>query len=165
MLEEGRINDISKWRRYSFIVIGIVVLVGIILLFISNIWQRPKPEVPLNKIVPVNIVIPKVTQSLLGEITAGFPKDIPLNGKTSVTKSYSATYPNTPAKQSSVEFISSKSPKENFDFYTKWAGYNSWKIINSSTTPVFSLYFRKLNEDINITIKGNSVNITYIIQK
>ncbi len=110
-----------------------------------------------------NIVTPQITQTLEGALPEGFPTDIPLNGKTAITQSYSATYPNSTAKQATISFTSSKSSKDNFAFYKKWASDNEWQIINQTDQDAIkSLYLKKDNSDINLVITPDSINISYV---
>src|SRR3989344_9217343 len=71
-----------------------------------------------------NIIIPKVTKTPSAKLGKTTHQNIPLNGKASVVESYSAEYPNSTAKQSTVIFMSLKSSDENFDFYLNWAEEN-----------------------------------------
>ena len=109
------------------------------------------------------ITSPTVTQSAPNQSVESFPDNIPLNGMSAIKQSYSATYPNSTVLQSTVIFTSSKNAKENFDFYKKWALDNAWQVINSSQKDnLSSLYLRKGNEDIKITITANNITISYV---
>lgn len=114
-----------------------------------------------------NIVTPEVVRisedNLQKEMPQGFPESIPLNGNTKVIESYSATYPNLTAKQSTISFESKNTQKQNYDFYLKWAKDNKWEIINQTNEETSkSLYLRKENKDLKIIIINNKVNITYV---
>ena len=128
-----------------------------ILLIAWSVWQS---EVKREE---SNIIIPKVTKTPSAELGKTTPQNIPLNGKASVVESYSAEYPNSTAKQSTVVFMSLKTPGENFDFYLNWAEENDWQVINSSRdSAVYSMYFKKPSEQMNITINESAVTITYV---
>ena len=142
------------------VVLIVVVIVGGYFVFKN---QTPKSKQEEQK--PKTVVIPQFARvsanNLQKELPINFPKEIPLNGKTKVLESYSATYPNLTAKQSTISFQSSKTPKENYDFYDKWAKDNEWKTLNSSQQEnLMSLYFQKNQTTLNIVI-NNKINITY----
>lgn len=59
----------------------------------------------------------------------GFP-EVPLNGKKNITNAYTLNYEGQPQNQKVVKFVSSKSVKENFNFYKDWATKNNWSILH-----------------------------------
>ncbi|MDO8523032.1 MAG: hypothetical protein Q7S12_01955 [bacterium] len=147
-------ENAPEWKNYAPIVLGIVLAV------ISIVWMIAQNNIPTSKYVQ-----PKITFSAEGEAVK-FPEDIPLNSKTKVVQSYSATYPGFSALQVTTVFASSVSVQESYDFYKNWALANGWQVINSyAGGSIFSLYLRKGTEDINITINKDSetsVSISYV---
>lgn len=140
----------------SLFVLGLIVALALISFGISIWSMRQKPIVEKLPNPQNNIVAPKITRALPAEIAEGFPKNLALNSKIEITESYSATYPNSSAKQATVEFISSKTPNANKNFYIQWAKDNGWDIVNSSEGDSISfLYFKKGFEQINITIRAS----------
>jgi len=169
-------QDIKFIKKEYLRIIGIAgVLIFVIVIFYfvdpAVFLQRKKAASEEPQSPAKNIVVPNITQAPPKEVAGGFPKNLTLNSKTAITGSYSATYPNSPAKQATVEFISSKSPEANFDFYTKWAKDNGWDVVNSSNNgdSISFLYFKKASEQINITIRssvkiaaGSDIVISYV---
>lgn len=147
----------NRQQFSSLFTLGLIVALALIS-FIISIWSmRQKPIVEKLPIQQNHIVVPNITRALPAEIAEGFPKSLPLNSKTEIAESYSATYPNSPAKQATVEFVSSKNQKTNVDYYTKWAKDNGWNIVNSSSSHSISfLYFKKAQEQISITIRASA---------
>lgn len=128
---------------------------------LSTPQQKPETPAPERK-----VVTPVVSMALPNKLAENFPKNIPLNAKTKLVQSYSATYPNSPVLQATVVFESSKSAAANYDFYLKWARDNSWQVVRATKSasegfPPF-LYFKKGNEIVSITIKAATVTISYV---
>lgn len=141
--------------------LAILAILALVFIWSKKIPYSKKSETP--KPAEVSVVTPQITQAPSGKTAEGLSANFPLNGKTKITESYSAAYPNSTAKQATVVFESSKTQKVNFDFYAKWAKTNIWQIISQSEGSALSfLYLRKGNEDINITITGKSVTISYV---
>lgn len=65
------------------------------------------------------------------ELPQGFP-EVPLNGKKEIMNSYTLAYAGLNQDQKTVDFISSVSVKQNFDFYKNWAEKNKFKILYST---------------------------------
>ena len=134
-----------------------VLVLLAILLIAWSVWQS---EVKREE---SNIIIPKVTKTPKAELGKITPQNIPLNGKASVVESYSAEYPNSTAKQSTIVFTSFKTADENFDYYSKWAKDNDWQIVNSSRdSAVYSLSLKKPSERMVITINKGTITISYV---
>ncbi|MDO8569535.1 MAG: hypothetical protein Q7R89_02030 [bacterium] len=154
MIEGLKDRDTQRWKSYAYLVIGIFILVIIILLIQSSINRKNTQNVETQA---NNIVVPIIVRANPKEVVEEFPETLVLNSKVEIIGSYSATYPDSSAKQTTVEFISSKNPEVNFDFYTKWAEDNEWQIINSSQSDLISsLYLKKAIEAINITIRSSA---------
>lgn len=155
-------QDAPQWRIYGFFVIGILALISIVLLIQNDIGKKNKADNTPDQ--PDNLIVPNIVRAEPNEVAEGFPKELVLNSKIEITESYSATYPNSPAKQVTVEFTSSKSADKNFDFYKNWAETNGWQIINADRTkpPVYSLYLKKPGEQVNITINKGTITISYV---
>lgn len=139
----------------------VLAVAGVLsLLAIFYVLSRPGKEVGQK-----NSIIPKfnIEKSPSGSIPESFPKDIALSGKRGENDAYTLDYHELGAKQSTVNFISFKSPVVNYEYYEKWAIDNGWQIINKvSFGEILGLYLRKGTEDINITIHGNEVNLSYL---
>ena len=140
---------------WFFLLAVVIILIFAYIFFIGSTLEKPQSKLD-------NIVTPNITEAPPQEIAEGFPKDLPLNSKISITQSYEATYPNSSAEHATVEFISSKSAEVNYNFYLKWAKNNGWDVINSSDNGGFVsfLYFRKVSEQINITIRASAKTAT-----
>ena len=167
-----RINDNMKISKIiGAVVLIIILLIGGFYVFKNKVWkigQEKQQEIKLK-----NVVTPQITKipedKLQKEMPVGFPKEIPLNGKTKVIESYDAAYAqNQNIKQATINFESSKSIKENYDFYSKWAKDNKWEIKDSKQENPMSLYGQKNQTILNITIipktspnTKSEVNITY----
>ena len=86
------------------IVLVIVLLVGGYFVFKNSGSKRLKPQ----EIIPKPLVTPEVARisedRLQKELPQDFLKEIPLNGKVKIIESYSATYPNSTVKQSTISF-------------------------------------------------------------
>lgn len=112
-------------------------------------------------------VTPQIIRSAPDRLPESFPENLPLYGKEKIIDSYNASYQvpgkNQAAKQASVVFKSSKSMKENYDYYANWAKENGWNIVNKADNEMLKfVYLRKNNnEDINITITKDKVSISY----
>ncbi len=154
MIEEPKYEDTQRWKSYVYFAISILVLLIIVLLIKNSINGRNSVDNPQNP--PDNIVVPNIVRAEPKKVADGFPQELTLNSRTEIIGSYSASYPNSSAKQTTVEFISSKNPEVNYNFYIKWAEDNGWQIVNSSKSDlIFSLYFKKTSEAINITIRSS----------
>lgn len=163
---EGQQNE---QKTESFIsdkikIIAVIIIIAVlgIVFYAARVGRKPEQEKQEIK----NVVTPEVVRisegNLQKEMPQGFPESIPLNGKTKVIESYSATYPNLTAKQSTISFESKNTQKQSYDFYLKWAKDNKWEIINQTNEETAkSLYLKKDNKDLNIVI-NNKVNITYV---
>lgn len=167
MIEDFGNRDNNQWKKYGYLIFGICVLI-IAVLLVTNGFK--KSGIDNSQSIVTNIVIPDIVRANPKEVVKGFPEKLVLNSKTEIVGSYSATYPGSSAAQFTVEFVSSKNPKVNYDFYTKWATDNGWQIINSSQSDLISsLYLKKAAEAINITIRssvkitgGSSIVISYV---
>lgn len=153
MIEGLRNGDMQQWKNYAYFAIGIFILVAVVLLVRNNINRTNERNIQSQT---DNITVPTIVRANPKEVAEGFPKELVLNSKIEIVGSYSATYPGSSAVQFTVEFISSKNPEANYDFYTKWATDNKWQIINSSQGDLISsLYLKKAAEAINITIRSS----------
>jgi len=104
---------------------------------------------------------PTVQAAKIGDLPEGFLPSLVLNGETQITQSYNVTYPQSlTTKQATVVFESSKTLKENYDFYAKWAQDNGWAITtkDDSSQNLRSLYLEKNKESINIAIVNNAAS-------
>lgn len=154
-------NDDKKTILMVTVSLAILTVFALIFIWSGKIPYFQKSETSGPAELP--IITPIITQALEGQTAEGLPQDFPLNGKTKITESYSATYPNSTAKQATVVFDSSKTPKQNYDFYSKWAKDNQWNTINQSDEEALkSLYLKKGIEDVNITITKESITISYV---
>ena len=143
-------------RSNFYFIAGLLIILALISLWVA-VRQKNTAEAPADLPAATNIVVPNITRAPPKETADGFPENLALNSKTEITQSYSATYPDSPAKQATVEFISSKSREANHDFYLKWAQDNGWDVVNSSKGDLISfLYFKKAFEQINITIRASA---------
>ena len=161
-------NNFSR-NTAVVVILVVVILAGGYFIFRNSESKKLKPQ----EIVPKPLATPEVARvsadNLQKELPQDFPKDIPLNGKVKIIESYSMTYLNSTAKQSTISFESSKSIKENYDFYTKWTKDNEWGVANSPKQDnLASLYGQKNQATLNIVIipkiSGkikSEVNITY----
>lgn len=157
MIEDFESRNTEQWKRYSYLTIGIFVLI-VAGLLIKNSFNK-KNSTNNSQNTTTNIVIPDIVRAEPKKVADGFPKELALNSKIEIIGSYSASYPNSSAKQTTVEFISSQNPEDNFNFYTKWAENGGWQVINSSKSDLISsLYFKKTLEAINITIRPTTKN-------
>jgi len=168
-LSENKQNNPNK-NIAAVVVLVIVLVAGGYFIFQNKIWNLKEKRM---KDMPKNVVTPQIARvsanNLQKEMPANFPKEIPLNGKIKVIESYSAAYPNSTTKQSTISFQSSKTSKENYDFYSKWAKDNKWEIKNSlKQENLMSLYLQKNQTVLNITINPKTssnakseVNVTY----
>lgn len=157
MIEDFGNRDAEQWKKYSYLIVGIFVLI-IAGLLIKNIFGK-KNVASDSQNTATNIVIPDIVRADPKKVADGFPKELALNSKIEIIGSYSASYPNSSAKQTTVEFISSQNPEDNFNFYTKWAEDGGWQVINSSKSDLISsLYLKKTLEAINITIRPTTKN-------
>lgn len=146
----------------TVVVLILILLIGGFFVYKNKITKKMGQETQEIK----TIVTPEVTRvsedKLQKEMPVGFPKDIPLNGKIKNVESYSATYPNSTAKQATISFESKNTPKQNYDFYLKFAKDNKWELISSSDQETMkSIYLRKDNKDLNIII-NDKISITYV---
>ena len=158
--EQGQ-EKIFAVRKIEFIIL-LIAAIGFI--FFQYFFYNPKNEMPGASKKPM--VSAKIIEAEAHKVSVNFPNYIKLNGEAHITQSYEAEYPNSSAKQATVVFRSSKSPKTNYDFYSKWAVDNGWQILNSiNEGSILSLYLRKGVEDINITFHGEAVNISYVNKK
>lgn len=168
MIEDFGVQNIKPWRRYGYFVIGAVALISLALIINGSIGGKNDTSNSPNLVE--SIVVPNIVRADPKKVAEGFPETLILNSKIDIIGSYLATYPNSSAKQTTVEFISSKNPDTNYDFYIKWATDNKWGVINSSKSDlIISLYFKKSSEAINITIRpyikvrnGSNIVISYV---
>lgn len=117
----------------------------------------------MNSATKKNIISPIITKTQDYTLSNSFPDFLPLNSLERIIESYSASYPNQTAKQSTVVYTSSATPQTNYDFYLHWAAKNSWKVINNlNSADTKSIYLRNSKQDINISINQASVTITYV---
>ena len=155
-------TSISK--KTLFIIGGAFVLFLMIILAINLPSKVPPKE---EKPAGAKISTPQITQAAEGQLPEGFPASVPLNGKKKIIQAQTAIIPADsviPERSIlTVLFDSSKTPKQNYDFYTKWAKDNGWEIISQSEEEALSsLYLRKGTEDINIAITDTSISLSYI---
>ena len=156
-------------------IIGIVVLIVVLIAGGFFVYKNKSWKFRKENIIPKNVVTPQVTKvsedKLQKEMPLGFPKDIPLNGKVKIIESYNAAYAqNQNIKQSTINFESKNTSKENYDFYSKWSKDNKWKVSsNSKQENLMSLYLQKNQTTLNITIipktssnTKSEVNVTYM---
>ena len=168
MIEDFGNRNNDQWKKYGYLIVSIFVLIVATLLIKNSFDKRNSASNSQN--IVTNIVVPTIVRANPKEVVKGFPETLILNSKTEIVGSYSATYPGSSAAQFTVEFISSKNPEVNYNFYTKWATDNGWQIINSSQDDfISSLYLKKTVEAINITIRpsvktteGSSIVISYV---
>lgn len=102
------------------------------------------------------------------ELPQGFP-EIPLNGKKEIMSAYTLAYAGLNRDQKTVDFISSVSVKQNFDFYKNWAEENKFKILYKINNDKEAKIIIEKNERpiyVNIIqhpsdLKISKVNISY----
>lgn len=153
-------NEPRLWSR-AFFVPSLVIVLALISFGIA-IWQKRVSEKHLDLPGTTSIIVPKIIKAQPKELPENFPDFIPIKGKNEIDRAYDASYPNSSLKQGTTILNSQKSQKENYDFYRQWAADNQWEIINYlDSGPVWSLYLRKDNEDINLTFSAGSINISY----
>ena len=148
---------------------NIVILIGGVAVLAVGVWLlgwkvEKLGEAPAG--LPENIAIPVISEKGESEIMQSLPEGLVLNAKTALIQSYGASYPESNVKQTTVVFESSKSAKENYDFYSKWARDNKWEAVNKSEEGgARFLYLRKENEDMNMVIisgdKGSEATISH----
>lgn len=165
-------SEIKSFQRHkgkiSIKKVGLILAVA--LFFIGLVWlggRGVNRKIDGNRQVNVNLgdrnenivtvtPTPQITQTPEGEIPEGFP-NIPLNGKKELTNSYTLKYPDTDQDQKVIDFTSSKSVKENFDFYKAWAGKNGWNILHQFDNPEVSrVIIEKDGRPLNITIQKDA---------
>lgn len=134
----------------------LILLLVFSLLFISLFTKKKVDKTvkiikdPIAENLPqgVSLIKPKSAESL----PQGFP-EVPLNGKKFITNAYALSYEGQPQDQKVVDFVSSKSVKENFDFYKDWAEKNKWDILyelNNADKAI--IVIRQDKNPININI-------------
>ncbi len=159
-------------KNVKIILLLIVVLLAGYFLYEKSFFvkkEENKPQEPIKKIITPQVT--KISEDKLQkELPQSFLLTLPLNGKTKIIESYNLGYTQNPnIKQATTKFESSKTTKENYDFYEKWAKDNKWEIKNSSKQDnLMSLYGQKNQTILNITIipktldnAKSEVNITY----
>lgn len=148
-----------------FLALVAIILLGWLVLFQKPI-KIPKEISNPKNIIPENVIMPQIIQAPEGALIQGFP-DIPLNGKKELTSSYALKYSGVDQERKVVDFTSSKSVKENFDFYKNWAEKNNWNILGEPYNENEArLILEKDSKFLNITIQKDEketskVNINY----
>lgn len=134
----------------------LILLLVFSLLFISLFTKKKVDKTvkiikdPITENLPqgVSLVKPKSAESL----PQGFP-EIPLNGKKFITNAYALSYEGQTQDQKIINFTSSKSVKENFNFYKNWAEKNKWDILYElSNADKAIIVIRQDKNPLNINI-------------
>ena len=159
-------QNIPNKNIIGIVVLIIVLLIGGYFVFKNNLGRIGKEE--QQEIKKETTIIPKVTQSPKNQLPKGFPENIPLNGKKDdFSGSYSLNYQGVEQGQKVIDFTSSKSVKDNFDFYKNWAKKNNWNILGEPYTENEArLILEQDNKFLNITIQidekeTSKININY----
>lgn len=158
----ARINPKGSrlWSR-AFFVPSLIIVLALISFGIA-LWQKRVSEKHSDLPVATAVIVPKIIKAQPKELPENFPDFIPIKDNNEIDRAYDASYPNSPLQQGTLILKSQKSQKENYDFYRQWSADNQWEIINYlDSGPVWSLYLRKANEDINLTFSAGSINISY----
>ena len=98
-----------------------------------------------------------------GQLVAGFPDILTLNGKTEIVQSHETKSTNSTVMRT-VLFTSSKAPLENYDFYSNWAADFGWQIVKESgrESRVLNLFMKKNTEEISMMIDVQRITIAYV---
>lgn len=114
---------------------------------------------PLNE--PEIATVSKVENK--EELPPDFPK-IPLNGKKEITNNYTLNYVSSDSSQKVIEFSSSKSVKENTDFYKNWAEKNELRIIIANKEDSgYRLLVEKDKKPLSVIITKNDDSTSNVI--
>lgn len=110
----------------------------------KNVEKLPRQNLPQG----VTMVKPDTNDAL----PQGFP-DIPLNGKKNITNAYTLNYDGQQGNQKVVDFVSSQSVKENFDFYKNWVTKNKWNVLYElNNVDKAAIVAMKNRDSLNVSI-------------
>lgn len=144
-------------KKNTQLIVFIIISVIIAVIFVFN-YKKLKTDLFKEK----RLIVPIVSDADLNNL----PKvisELQVQNGAKIKNAYSATYPDSTAQQVTAVFSTTSKSAESYDVYLKWAKDNGWKVVNSSESPnLSSLYLRKGSEDINITIDGYLISISYL---
>ncbi|OHA81851.1 MAG: hypothetical protein A2675_01745 [Candidatus Yonathbacteria bacterium RIFCSPHIGHO2_01_FULL_51_10] len=146
----GTSNNASR----KIITASVLVLVVVAAVALALLSPRSEPNAPKSD---SNIVLTQEpTRTDFGASPPpDFPTNIPLEEGAGVTQSYSLSY--TAQKQLTLVILSGKTIKQNYALYADFLANDGWSISNTyESATVASLYGRKENNEINITISADS---------
>lgn len=94
-------------------------------------------------------------------ISPSFLNSIPLEKDLNITQSYDLDYDSE--KQTTLVFLSTKTSKDNYDFYHAFLKKQGWNIVTTyNGRNIVSMYATKENNDINVTINKNTPNKSWV---
>jgi hypothetical protein len=145
------------WAWIGGVVIVVALIVGVVWYFYAN---TPKKVV----IGPVAVHAP------VGQLIAGFPKELILDNAAAVSNSYSINY-STSTNQYTVEWSSSSTIAALYAKYQAYAQANGWTITNhADTAPFKGISATNASSTATMSVilipqgKGSKVTISYIAQ-
>ena len=143
----------SGHKKIITIVVSIVVIIAIAF-FVIYKQKGDEVVVPVAEQKVATSTAPKKTEFGANK-PADFPTDIPVEKGIKFEQSYSLDYKGQ--KQLTIVFLSAKTVKENFTLYADFLKKQNWNLSKEYEGPkVSSLYGTKENNDINVTISGNT---------
>lgn len=144
------------------IVVGLCTLVILTLVVLAYINKNVFVKKNTQETATTTPGNPEPTRADFGtKLPTDFPANIPTEQNTSPSQSYILDYQSQ--KQLTVIKPTTKTIKENYALYADFLKKDGWSIVNKyESATVSSLYGRKGDTDINVTITKEQVSVSVL---
>jgi hypothetical protein len=164
-------NSLRNYPKFSHKTIAIfsVTAVVVVVFVIFAVRGKPKEDKNGEQRAAFPPAQSAVVYAAKGEITPGFPKELILDTRASLTSSYAINY-NESLNQYTTAFDSEQSMAALYDIYLAYFQQDGWTIVNAITKYPTSrgLYAKKGNTDASVAILDKDdlaqVMISYVVK-
>ncbi len=156
--ETPKSNQNIHWKTIG---LGVLFIAAIIIIWSVAGNQGAQPTQTLTNQNTANTEGPQVVKIKAATLLADFPQDFPMESGVENTESYKYLPAKSTEEQSTLEYVSKKSFRENKTIFTEYLDKAGFKISNRDERTGFAFYYAtKDNNDLSIKIVERQGQVT-----